>query len=117
MRAIAGNDLAELEDSVANQQALSLELSDLAAALRDSSSADQAACEAIEPALSCEIRTAAGELQQLNLRYSILLQHSSRSVSMMAALFSSFKGQLQEASGARVQHSSRSRRMVTSWEA
>ncbi len=105
MRAIAGNNLPELEDSVANQQALSLELGELADEMRVSALAQNAAVvDTIEPGLMREIRDAAGELKRLNLRYSILLKYSSRSVALMAALFHSFKGQIQEASGARLRH-------------
>lgn len=105
MRAIAGNNLSEFEESVANQQALSLELGELADEMRDSALAQNAAgIESVEPGLMRDIRDAAGELRRLNLRYSILLKYSSRSVALMAALFHSFKGQFQEASGARLRH-------------
>ncbi len=105
MRAIAGNNLLELEDSVANQQALSLKLGDLADEMRVSALAQNAAAaDTTEPGLMREIRDAAGELKRLNLRYSFLLKYSSRSVALMAALFNSFKGQFQEASGARLKH-------------
>lgn len=105
MRAIAGNDLSELEESVANQQEISLELGELADEMRISALTQHAAAiDTIEPDLMREIRDAAGELKRLNLRYSILLKYSSRSVAMMAALFHSFKGQFQEGSGARLRH-------------
>jgi hypothetical protein len=105
MRAIAGNHLAELEDSVANQQALSLQLGELADEMRASALAPSVAVvDTIEPVLMREIRDAASELRKLNLRYSILLKYSSRSVALMAALFNSFKGQFQEAPGARLRH-------------
>jgi hypothetical protein len=105
MRAIAGNDLRELEESVANQQALSAELGDLADHLRDSALASQSVyVDTIDADLMREIRAANSELQKLNLRYSILLKYSSRSVALMAALFNSFRGQIQEASGSRLKH-------------
>jgi len=117
MHAIAGNNLRELEESVSNQQALSLQLGRLADELRDSALAQEAvAADPIEPELMREIRDAAGELNRLNLRYSILLKYSSRSVALMAALFSSFTGQFQEASGAGLKQAC-SGRMVSSWEA
>jgi hypothetical protein len=118
MRAISGNNLVELEDSVANQQALSLELGEIADDLRDQALAQlPAAVDTIDPDLMREIRDAAGELKRLNLRYSILLKYSSRSVAMMAALFNSFRGQFQETTGAGLQHRTWPRRMVSSWEA
>jgi hypothetical protein len=117
MRAIAGNNLRELEESVSNQQTLSVELGRLADELRASALAQSAvAADPVEPGLMREIRDAAGELNRLNLRYSILLKYSSRSVALMAALFSSFTGQLQEASVAGAKHAW-SGRMVSSWEA
>ncbi len=112
MRAIASNNLNEFEESVANQQSLSLQLGDLADDLRDTALEHRAASlEAIEPDLMLGIRAAADELNRLNLRYSILLKYSSRSVAMMAALFNSFKGQFQEASGPRLKHQTWSCRM------
>lgn len=101
MSAIAGNDLPELEDSIATQQALSVELGDLADQLRDSAlAARTASVDTIDAGLMRQIHSASAELQRLNLRYSILLKYSSRSVALMAALFNSFRGQIQEASGA-----------------
>ena len=50
-------------------------------------------------------------LKRLNLRYAILLKYSSRSVALMAALFNSYKGQFQEASGTRLKHQTWSCRM------
>ncbi len=112
MRAISGNDLVELEDSVAIQQTLSAELGDLADFLRESALQKQpVAVDTIDAGLMREIRSASEELQRLNLRYSILLKYSSRSVALMAALFNSFRGQLQEASGARLKHQTWSCRM------
>ncbi|MGB6743897.1 MAG: hypothetical protein WBE38_09570 [Terracidiphilus sp.] len=112
MAAMSRDDLQELEDSVANQQELSLQLSRLA----DELSASAQACYPLPPLsansdLIGEIRTATGELQRLNFRYSILLQHSSRSVALMASLFTSFQGQFQEASGPRLKHQTWSCRM------
>jgi hypothetical protein len=90
---------------VASQQALSLRLGELADEMRFSALAQNTAVvDTIEPGLMREIGAAAGELRRLNLRYSILLKYSSRSVALMAALFNSFKGQFQEASGARFRH-------------
>ncbi len=103
MQAMAHNDLEAIEESIANQQELSRQLNSLA----DELSAPvperpTATPESIDPDLMLEIRAAAAELEKLNLRYSILLKHSSRSVALMASLFSSFRGQFQEASGARL---------------
>jgi hypothetical protein len=104
MTAIAANDLPELEDSVSNQQELSARLTLLAESWRTSLTSDHAAwVDGVDASLRQQIRGAAGELQKLNLRYSLLLQHSSRSIALMTSLFRSFRGQLQEAPGAGLQ--------------
>jgi peptidoglycan hydrolase CwlO-like protein len=103
MQAIASNSLAELEDSIANQQALSARVTELANALKAELYEESAAAHRRnDDRLAREIRAASGTLQTLNQRYSALLQHSSRSVAMMVSLFSSFKGQIQEGPGARL---------------
>jgi len=105
MAAIAGNNIDELEDSVASQQAMSLRLSELADELSAPLSLSRAAgADSIDQDLNGQIRAANAQLQKLNLRYSILLKHSSRSVALMASLFNSFRGQFQEDSGARLKH-------------
>jgi hypothetical protein len=100
IEAIAHNNLTELEDSIAMQQDLSLRLTDLARNRRDAA-AHAPAPQNLDGDLRGEIHTAASELQKLNLRYSLLIEHSSRSAAQMAALFRSFRGQFQEASGVR----------------
>jgi hypothetical protein len=103
MHAIAQNDIEQLEQSIASQQEMSSQLSCLADALNPPASAQVPfSSDSLDPDLMLEIRAAAGELQQLNLRYSLLLKHSSRSVALMASLFSSFRGEFQEASGPRL---------------
>jgi hypothetical protein len=100
MQAIAHNQLAELEESIACQQVLSARLGELANELCVPLEAKPAISRPlIDGQLEQQIRAASGTLQTLNHRYAILLQHSSRSVALMASLFSSFKGQIQEASG------------------
>ncbi len=105
MNAIAQNSLPELEDSVANQQALGARLVKLAdglsANLRETTAASPAL---VDEDLIQQIGAASGTLQKLNQRYSALLQHSSRSVELMVSLFSSFKGQFQEGSAPRSKH-------------
>jgi len=100
MQAIARNALPELEESIASQQALSARLGELANELcvpLEAKAPISQAC--IDEGLRRQIRAASGTLQSLNHRYALLLQHSSRSVALMASLFSSLKGQFQEASG------------------
>jgi hypothetical protein len=102
IEAIAHNNLAELEESIATQQDLSVRLTELAHNRREAAHATTD--HNLDGDLRGEIQTAAGELQKLNLRYSLLIEHSSRSAAQMAALFRSFRGQFQEASGARENH-------------
>lgn len=102
MQAIARNDIDALELSIANQQEMSSQLNALAEETKASPAALPFSSDSIDPDLTQQIRAASGELQQLNLRYSILLQHSSRSVALMASLFSSFRGEFKEASGIRL---------------
>jgi hypothetical protein len=105
MQAIAHNQLAELEESIASQQALSARLGELADELCVPLKAKTALSRPVaDNNLEQQIRAASGTLQTLNQRYAILLQHSSRSVALMASLFSSFKGQIQEASGPGLKH-------------
>jgi hypothetical protein len=105
MQAIAQNCLAEFEESVEAQQTLSSRLTELAQELSAPLGTDTAETEAsLENDMTNLIQSASGTLQKLNLRYAALLEHSSRSVALMASLFSSFKGQFQEASGPRLKH-------------
>lgn len=102
MDAIAHNCLADLEESVLNQQVLSARLSVLVDGMcvtLESSPSDSS--PAVDAGIAKQIHSASEKLQTLNLRYATLLRHSSRSLALMASLFSSFTGQLQEASGPR----------------
>jgi hypothetical protein len=105
MRAIAQNSLVSLEDSIANQQVLAARLSELANDLskpvKDNSPGSTGSQDA---SLMRQIRGAAETLQALNRRYSALLKLSSHSVGLMVSLFSSFRGQIQEGSGPRLNH-------------
>jgi hypothetical protein len=105
MQAIAQNRLSDLEDSVANQQMLSSRLGELVGELCVPLEADTAVFQTdTDDDQMRQIFTASAALQKLNQRYAALLKHSSRSVALMASLFSSFKGQFQEASGSRLKH-------------
>lgn len=104
-RAIAQNSLAELEDSVANQQALVVRLGEVGDSLSTFLKEGQTASPMqIEDGFTAQIRAASETLNTLNHRYSALLAHSSHSVALMVSLFSSFKGQFQEESGPRSKH-------------
>jgi hypothetical protein len=105
MQAIAHNALPEFEDSIDNQQVLSARLATLADDLCAPLEAKAAIARAmIDDDMMHQIRSANETLQRLNQSYAALLQHSSRSVALMASLFSSFQGKFQEASGPRLKH-------------
>lgn len=105
MQAIALNALSDLEESVASQQVLSARLTalvnEICAPLEAGPSASQAR---LDESVMQQIHAESDTLQKLNRRYAALLQHSSRSVALMTALFSSVNGQLKEASGPRLKY-------------
>ena len=100
MQAISSNNLGELEDSISSQQDLSARLSQLATELKPVPPFDifTELREIPRARFDAGDSRCRPELQELNLRYSYLLQFSSRSVGLMASLFNSFNGQLKEAS-------------------
>ena len=105
IQAIAHNALPDLEDSVASQQIMSARLLVLADEISPSLKSNSAVSQAGEDQdIMLQVQTAGDTLQKLNRRYAALLQHSSRSVALMASLFSSYKGQFKEASGPRLKH-------------
>jgi hypothetical protein len=113
--AIRHNALAELEESVSNQQSMSARLLVLAGALSGplKSNPAKSSPRPAAPAQSAsnvdadmieQILVANESLQKLNRRYAALLEHSSRSVALMSSLFGSLQGQFKEASGPRLKH-------------
>ena len=102
MRAIAENSVTEFEDSVSNQRVMSDRLVELAASLSaPGQSQSTSTILNAERDLKFQIQVASAALQVLNRRYAVLLDRSSRSVALMVSLFDSFRGNLQEAPGAR----------------
>ena len=112
IQAIAHNALSDLEESVASQQIMSARLlvlaDEISPALKSNSPVSQAGDD---QDIMLQVQTAGDTLQKLNRRYAALLQHSSRSVALMASLFSSYKGQIKEASGPGLKHQTWSCRM------
>jgi len=103
MHAIAHNALPDLEESVTNQQVLSGRLTSLVNQICiPLETAAPISQRCLDEDMIRQIRSASYSLQQLNRRYAAMLQHSSRSVAQMAALFNSVRGQIQEASGTRL---------------
>ena len=106
MQAIARNRIADLEDSIVNQQLLSSRLEKLISELcmpRQSFDPDDQAQRDFENNLG-EIQIASDVLRKLNQRYAALLRHSGRSMALMATLYGSFTGEFKEASGPRLSH-------------
>jgi hypothetical protein len=102
MHAIEQNSLPEFEDCVCSQAELSARLTELAGELNLSAqSGEPSIVPRANDKLMMQIQAASGTLQSLNQSYAALLQHSSRSVALMVSLFDSFKGNLQEGTGAR----------------
>lgn len=103
MSAISRNSIGALEESLANQEAFSTRLIELADDLSTPTLPDSAA----DPALAADrimrqIHKASDTLQSLNRRYAALIKFSSHSVALMVSLFSSYQGQLREGSGTRM---------------
>ena len=100
MLAIAGNSISTLEDSIANQQDLSYRLGQLVQEINPINKIPGMAGASLSDCnLREEILAASRTIDRLNHQYAALLQHSSRSVAQMIALFSSFQGNFKEASG------------------
>ena len=102
MSAISENSIQALEGSLANQEAFSTRLVELADDLSRPAQERLTARGAADDYLLQRVHAASNELQSLNRRYSALLKFSSRSVAMMVSLFSSYQGQIQEVSGPRL---------------
>jgi hypothetical protein len=112
MQAIAHNALPDLEESVASQQIMSARLLVLADEISPSLKSNPAVSHAgADEDVMHQVQIAGDTLQKLNRRYAALLQHSSRSVALMASLFNSYQGQIKEASGPRLKHQTWSCRM------
>ena len=102
MSAISRNSIDALEESLANQEAFSTRLVELADDLSTPSMPEATAGpDRGDSRIMRQVRTASDRLQSLNRRYAALLKFSSHSVALMVSLFSSYQGQLREGSGAR----------------
>jgi len=100
MLAISRNSIKALEDSLANQEAFSARLVELADDLSAAGRQERRAHQVADGGdLVQRINAASVALQNLNRRYSALLKFSSRSVAMMVSLFSSYQGKFEEDSG------------------
>jgi hypothetical protein len=105
MDAIASNALNKLQDSVARQEVLCAGLSAMANTVSEGfRSSDQPLPSCTDSAVELKIRAASVAIRKLNLQYAALLQHSSRSIALLALLCRSYTGQIQEARGSRLKH-------------
>lgn len=103
MSAIAKNSIGALEESLANQEAFSTRLVELADDLGSPAEMESPGGAAMGSDRAMrQIHAASDALQALNRRYSALLKLSSHSVALMVSLFSSYQGQMREDSGARL---------------
>jgi len=103
MSAISQNSISALEESLANQEAFSTRLVELADDLGKPCRPDPSvSLDAPDGGLRRRIHAASDTLQILNRRYAALLKFSSHSVALMVSLFNSYQGQLKEGSGPRL---------------
>jgi hypothetical protein len=103
MSAISQNSIIALEQSIANQEAFSERMLELADDLSYSGRQDTRNHSVPgDDSLMCEVKAAGDKLQSLNRRYAALLKFSSHSVAMMVSLFSSYQGRFEEDSGSRL---------------
>jgi hypothetical protein len=105
MDAIAGNAIPKFQESVARQEMLCASLAAMANTVGEGfHSSRQPKLSGIDPAVEFKIRAASNAISELNLQYSALLKHSSRSIALLALLCRSYSGQIQEARGPRLKH-------------
>jgi DNA repair exonuclease SbcCD ATPase subunit len=92
MQAIAANRLGDLEESVGNQQVLSLRLRSLAEALSENLDEESTILQdSFSADIVREVRAATSVLESLSQRYAVLLRHSSRCAGQMASLLRAFR--------------------------
>ena len=110
--AIESNSLPALESSIAKQELLCASLAISARAMGDRLRAlNQPATLAmprntVDAEVDKKILATAAAVQQLNLQYASLIQHSGRSIALLSSLCRSHKGQFPEARGTRVNSNS-----------
>ena len=103
MRAIAENDIALLEESVAEQAMICANLALLSKAFDETLPAAVPGSPAsLEDPVGLSISSAIHDVRRLNLQYASLLKHSGRSLHLLTLLCRSYSGQIQEARGSRL---------------
>lgn len=105
MDAIASNAIPEFQESVARQEMLCASMAAMANTVGEGfRSSKETTLAGIDPAVEFKIRAASKAILELNLQYSALLRHSSRSIALLALLCRSYTGEVQEARGPRLKH-------------
>ena len=112
MVAISSNRLSDLEESLVEQEVLSVRLRSIRRRLWPFNGT-QPAClrPAPDKGFPSGLVTAHAELQAMNQVYEAVLEHSSHSAAQMSSLLGSVKGHFQEASGPRHKYQTWSCRM------
>jgi hypothetical protein len=112
MLAISSNGLSDLEESLAEQEVLTVRLRSLSRQLWVFNGT-RPAC--LQPTLDWELPsdlvTADVALQEVNRVYAAVVGHSSRCAAQMTSLLGSFEGNFQEATGPRRKYQTWSCRM------
>ncbi|MDQ2844710.1 MAG: hypothetical protein M3Y72_27445 [Acidobacteriota bacterium] len=103
MLAISCNNLAELMDSIADQQTLTFRLISLQRQILGRNDVHPE-ITVLDRVSSKQLAVAQAELRSLNSVYGSVLKLSSHSASLMTSLLDSFKGHFQEASGPRLKY-------------
>jgi hypothetical protein len=97
MKAIAGNKITRLRDSVAQQEMLCAVIDTMANAIRERIQSCDASKPAFnDPAIARQIRVTAERIRTLNLEYGALLKHSGRTIAVLDSLCRSHRGQVYE---------------------
>lgn len=112
MAAISCNGLTDLEESLAEQEVLTVRLRSLRRQLWVFDDTQPASLRpAFDSELPSELVITQAELQTVNRVYDAVLQHSGHSAALMASLLGSVTGNFQEGSGPRLKHQTWSCRM------
>ncbi|HSY37733.1 MAG TPA: hypothetical protein VK814_18405 [Acidobacteriaceae bacterium] len=112
MQAISCNGLSDLEESLAEQEVLTVRLRILRRQLWVFNDTQPACLQpALDKELPSDLVTAHAELQAVNRVYDAVLGYSGHSAAQMTSLLGSGKGHFQEASGPRQKYQTWSCRM------
>jgi hypothetical protein len=99
MDAIAANALSRFQESVAKQEMLCFSLAQVANSVAKCDAFASQPAPPYNPAIHQEIQAASEAIRKLNLRYAALLEHSGRSIALLASLCKNYLGQSQEMRG------------------